>query len=1000
MQNNSPIDIDAINLPDHKRRERESQRAWSKRSMRIAGVMSVGITIFCFMHFGLPHTWGQLLAAAFIALWSAGMFVAEVLVEYQKDADAQRSRSWVAWNYSKSRRYAIRSGVFALKQSYFNVSAHQRENDHVAETLRTMGVGSKAHGYRDGYTEDQIAGAMENLRDTRFAVIVASMMHEAGTTITILLGIPSLLLAVIFGAFSLFQVGTTPIPETPWHLVEQNSQGPFGQAAPLNAIDSTWTPFLPKDPQDSSYVPIANKNNEVGTSKGSLSSNAVFCKDYEPEVVPKPRTWEMVVRVTLLSIAFFLLTGWAFVHLHSLYLRKYVLTIPAERYAAITANTLEHSQMIVMISYLIHEMCHAYLNVFRDSEGDRLAAMRPQDLTEDAFLLGRQQDILWRAFLKHPDVVTDPVLWSMIYNGTRTSNPSFARCVKSVMDIHFEYDNGRNKWFQRGGTKASDAFRADINKLIAPRIGREKLTPELLLEGLYGADAIGARTAVRSQLIAAFRADTVIHEYVQAESRDVDSARIEALIRALCNRSGMRYEDACEHLFQFSPHLYRVRAEKVRQNLLVLLDMLDMDLGDSMPSLVQQRMLKLIRQNAGRKQRLAKICRRQAQNIIYYDMHPRIMEIAGTRSCSEAVKHYLNGLADVAYWRRRTTMKNDASKNWQFQDRLYYLLRKSEAHVGLNLHHAACELIEGLNNVVADNKPDEESSAGSRTYQNASKLLDLSGWPKDSEVIARLGMENYARWLKADVSESLSKEEIEKNDAIEEHLYKLDVTGIAYMDLMRQDVVESFKKGPSYKRLLDWYNEGSEVFIVTFGYSKAVRDAMHDALAPSDIDAAAKKLSGEHKGSLHNIKFAVVVMEEVDTEEALRVKYMCSFGDHRKSSSSELRGMVVAESEFVTSLLHNNSRLLLLTGADAFDRKHKKFVKTGNRRSHYSTLLAKAKVLCSQEAELVVLAESYKHVADLPQQLHILGQFYHSVEVYDVTDTERFCTNRDQLFSA
>lgn len=979
--------IDPISLDQEPARDMEPVRAWSSRTIWIVSLLSAGLLVFFFLHYGWESPWAKLLSAVWLAGWSAGVFAHRVLWEYRVKARAQRERRWIEWNYSRRRHYVIRSGVFALKQSYFNVAAHRRENDHIVSTLRGMGVRSGVKGYGGGYDDAQIEEAIENLRDTRFAVIVASMMHEAGTTITILLGIPSLLLAIIFGAFSLFQVGSpspSEVPATdPLQVSVTEDTSSIAGLVDANVSDA------------SSRLISGSKSFRKHTSHGNASADEGQLADTNGTSPQKPRKWEVFVYFGLLSLAFFFISGWIFVHLHSLYLRKYVLTIPAERYAAITVNTLESSQIIVLVSYLIHELCHSYRNILLDSDGSRLSVAKPEGLGDHEFLLGRQKDVIWRAFIKHPEAINHPSVWTSIYRILLVSNAPLAKVVKRILDRHFEYDRAAEAWTSLALWKRSTTFSNDMNRLLAPQLWlkKDQLDQAALIDCLYGAGDQEVLKQQRSELIEAFRRDTVVHEYIQAQSREVDSARIESLISALCKRTGMRYEDACEYLFQFSPHLYRSRTDKFRQNIFVLLDMLDMDLQKPGPSMITDRMLKLIRQNHSLTERLIKIGRRQAQNIVYYDMHPRILDIAGTRSCSEAVKHYMSGLADVAQWRRRSVMAKSTASDWQFKDRLYYLLRKSEAHVGLNVHHATVELLSQFHAEVTAGAIEGANSDDQLRYQKAQSVLDLEGWPPDIDLSRKLASEAYKQWLKTDVEDRPSPGESALVQSLVDHFYRLDTTGISYMDQMRHGVVRAFKEGPSLEKVLRWYSQGKKVYIVTFGYSKVVRDVLHNVLEPTNIDALSRVTDVAHPGKLQNIKFAIVLMDVLDTEEALRVKYMCSFGDHRQDATGQFSEMIVANTDFVASLMEENSRVLILTGADAFDPTLKRFAKTGSRRKRFDEFVATCRVKCVEPAEFVILAESFKRVQDLPHHVQVMGEHYHSLELYEVAESGRFCTN-------
>jgi hypothetical protein len=135
------------------------------------------------------------------------------------------------------------------------------------------------------------------------------------------------------------------------------------------------------------------------------------------------------------------------------------------------------------------------------------------------------------------------------------------------------------------------------------------------------------------QIIALIRNELIELEFIKAHDRENESARIELLIRIFAKRHGIEYVEACEHIFQFSPALFRAWSIKYRQNALTLLEMCRrLDAKRVEGAVYFERMRQVSEQNRRLVERIERIRKYQAQSIAFSELHNHVIEMASTRS--------------------------------------------------------------------------------------------------------------------------------------------------------------------------------------------------------------------------------------------------------------------------------------------------------------------------------------------------------------------------------
>lgn len=488
-----------------------------------------------------------------------------------------------------------------------------------------------------------------------------------------------------------------------------------------------------------------------------------------------------------------------------------------------------------------------------------------------------------------------------------------------------------------------------------------------------------------------FLQDIALLEELKTQEREKESARIEILIKLFADRHGLRYEEVCENIFQFSPQLFRAWAIKYRQNALAIVELLRKveqveDEGGKLDTVLYDRLRRMCCQNKRFMDRVGRIMRRQVQSIALKTLHNDVVELASTRSSSDAVKVYIRGLAELG--RRWLHEEGDEMRHERFAQRCAFIFFKSRAHVGMSVHDSLWRLVKAL-------------------QSGNPKGVTVAGPLKADHLLVDLETANFKAWAAPEDGYGGAWIDAKKCQRVADAFTQLHPAALSLLDAMRAEVIDNLGF-EVFQKNKQQVSQAEHIMVLTFGFSKMVRDAVRNVFA--------QELSNDSRSQLKAKTTFVVLDLEGRTQESIRLKYMMA--ERKKGSNSHIQDLLVADIDFVLDLVTPNTLVYVLMGADTYQKDRNRVLRTSHGKRAlwklYRAIALKHGLKLEQRArpdeadadrlkafnDLVrvrVLAESYKRVdALLPlvegvgatnattKKALFLNDHYHSADIYDI----------------
>jgi hypothetical protein len=308
------------------------------------------------------------------------------------------------------------------------------------------------------------------------------------------------------------------------------------------------------------------------------------------------------------------------------------------------------------------------------------------------------------------------------------------------------------------------------------------------------------------------------------------------------------------------------------------------------------------------------------------------------------------------------------TRTLRFLERCAFLFYKARASVGTSIHNAMVRLATLLYRIHTDPRAIEGDQL--RPLKSLEGTAP-TGWAQNLGDV--LGQLNYSEYRTV-VAGKTNGVPIAQLATSYEHLYPL---ALALMDTMREETLIQLRlQGTDLRRSLDG-NE-KKVLLITFGFSKMVREVIRNYFA--------EELAKDN--DLHKRTTVVILDIKNRTDEAIRMKYMCSENKNGTSQSGyePIKDLIVTNVDFAKGLLAPGCTALVLMGADTFqqenDHEGARVLRTNTGQEDLLDL--KAAVLAKKgQFVLVSVAESYKCVPDLVGKEQLPSDHYSNSSLYE-----------------
>jgi len=365
-----------------------------------------------------------------------------------------------------------------------------------------------------------------------------------------------------------------------------------------------------------------------------------------------------------------------------------------------------------------------------------------------------------------------------------------------------------------------------------------------------------------------------------------------------------------------------------------------------------------------------KIIRTQEEILAYTAIHPRVLQVAATRSTSDATGRYANAVSYVAKQvcevipSRRRWGKRRKEKFIDGLDALRFLVRKQRAHPGFDLHQSC---------ITAWQEAKQAAVAPITTQEEMEKTL-------------------YSLKEKLNQRKKVEDDDWEKERRRMEGLCELSEVIDDGFVRWRNLLVERFRSlyvGWSGKKTDDpTCQENQKTLLVTHGFSATVREVFNRGL-PTEKEL--KNILPHH--GIPNI-FVVNSGEKGDFDSRfMERELLANKGqDQAGANVPQDRGfdnITAGHEDTLASLLDKNTRVMLVLGAECFDRKGRVIHPWGLKDHGF-----RRKLRGAAELRVVVVAEGYKFHEDLLSISQSYRYHLDRIQLYEPKFVDAFVTTR------
>lgn len=481
--------------------------------------------------------------------------------------------------------------------------------------------------------------------------------------------------------------------------------------------------------------------------------------------------------------------------------------------------------------------------------------------------------------------------------------------------------------------------------------------------------------------------------------------RLEQMKRRAAVELDIPTRRVCDHIFQYSPSIHENRLEncirKWKQILAHPRDNLGIDIGAHRDPYLDNT---------------AKRVEFQKQLLIHRDLHYHIQTFASSHSTSGSLQIYAEALSHVArrYLRDRNgyfplSSAGGNALRYDLADRLLFLFRKQKSHPGFDLHSLILRFLGGetkASETPSDSVENQGNGGKGRSTQkgsrsdgeaestiDAQRLSEFLTHVRDHSSRRRIGLAGdqvQSSSIRKRAETFFEGTEWVKDEPLKTLLEQLIVLPVALNHKSRA------MKRTIRKRFWDLYEEwvrrtpastNATSYIVTHGYSRTVRSILTPSGDEPDSEQDDFKLffmlpgADQNGHRFHSLDTRIL---EYELKEDSRFR--------------RERLMAAGPWEILGKLLKKGDRVLILLGAECFDRQGRVVHARGvaDQLPGFLRSLEDKKI----PAVVVVVAESYKTQGDnytLAQDANFFGQHFDQVDLYPAKHIHLIVTDDGSL---
>jgi hypothetical protein len=400
--------------------------------------------------------------------------------------------------------------------------------------------------------------------------------------------------------------------------------------------------------------------------------------------------------------------------------------------------------------------------------------------------------------------------------------------------------------------------------------------------------------------------------------------RIEAMKLLASEELDIPQRRLCDHVFQYSPAMHRDRLQKYLGTWGEIMNFPPVQSPDDVA-----RFRGLLQQNRSFLENVERRVGYQRQILKNRDLHPFIVQFASMHSTSGSLHTYAEALRFLVVTGLMLSQPPE-----DILDRLRFVHRKQRAHPGFDLHallRRACECMRGLDGIDLEDLTHLE-----HVLQELNELPRIPSSELDTSRLCHYLSQEGG--LKPFLS--------------------------LPANLSRLVTSQHGKICGAFRTLCDdWFHgvPAANRYIVSHGYSRTVLSVLKSALSPAPDASRVFFILPEEKASLDTR-----VMEyELKAHEELRT----------------FRNFAAGTEHHLLSLLTNRDFVLVLLGAECFDRKNRVVHPRGLVQG-FGSLLQELRNRRIRYL-VAVVAETYKlHTIELTADINFYGQHFDRIELY------------------
>jgi len=428
------------------------------------------------------------------------------------------------------------------------------------------------------------------------------------------------------------------------------------------------------------------------------------------------------------------------------------------------------------------------------------------------------------------------------------------------------------------------------------------------------------------------------HEvYALLRREEQEIRRVEAMKLLAARELEIPPRRLCDQIIQFSPSMFREGATKYVQNLKEMIAMLP----DMQTKTEVARFCGLVRQNRWLENKGRTRALRLTEMIRFRDLYGFLHAFAATHSTSGSLQVYVRSIAEVTGKNGILPLALRQEGVWQ---RLCFLYRKQRAHPGFDLHQLLVRVCEELQRELeAQSEPDRsenlEMVANLRHIRHLLGAVETSSTTDGRDDVPR----GFGRLLAA----------LHHAPA---YVSRAIADGRARIAHTFREVLTEWSRFEPARR--------GDVYFVTYGYSKTVREILRECWGSPAPDRAARPFIFLLTGDTPN--------DELDTRRMkMEIQQHLPPGQHR---------LAAGHADMLLGLLAEHDRVLLVEGAECFDVDGR-MVHPRTTAEQVSSLIAG--LAAKQTPTLfTVVAESYKR-QELPlSQTSFFADHFDRVAIY------------------